>query len=90
MTKAEKMLILAKAKKECAMSRLGKTKSDQAAAEEHPRAHKRSINGYSLEEDELEFINAVNAYKKKYSKPFPTWSEILHILKSLGYEKAGS
>jgi hypothetical protein len=29
----------------------------------------------------------MNAYRQKYAKPFPTWSEVLHVLKSLGYRK---
>ena len=52
------------------------------------RGSKRSINEYPLDADELEFINAVNAYKKQHGRPFPTWSEILHVLRALGYRKA--
>ena len=52
------------------------------------RAGARHMNEYPLLPDEMEFINAVNAYKQRYAKPFPTWSEVLHILRSLGYEKA--
>ena len=47
----------------------------------------RRINEYPMSDAELEFIKAVNEYKQRYNKPFPTWSEILHILKSIGYEK---
>jgi hypothetical protein len=54
------------------------------------RAGKRSINEYPLDSEEFEFINAVNAYKQAYQKPFPTWSEVLHVLKSLGYSKSGA
>ncbi len=35
----------------------------------------------------LEFLQAVDKYKRKTNKSFPTWSEILTILKSLGYRK---
>lgn len=48
---------------------------------------KRSINQYDLEADTLEFINAINAFKAQMGRPFPTWSEVLGILRSLGYEK---
>ena len=48
---------------------------------------KRSMNQYDLEADTLEFINAVNAFKAKVGRPFPTWSEVLTILRELGYEK---
>jgi hypothetical protein len=53
---------------------------------EHRKVERR-INEYPMSDEELEFIQAINAYKQRYNKPFPTWSEILHILKSLGYEK---
>jgi len=53
---------------------------------EHRKVERR-INEYPMTNEELEFIKAVNEYKARYNKPFPTWSEILHILKALGYEK---
>jgi hypothetical protein len=48
------------------------------------------MNEYPLAPDEMEFINAVNAYRNRYMRPFPTWSEVLHIAKALGYRKAGA
>jgi len=56
---------------------------------EHRKVERR-INEYPMTDEELEFIKAVNEYKQRYNKPFPTWSEILHILKSIGYEKVES
>ena len=53
---------------------------------EHRKVERR-INEYPMTDEELEFIKALNEYKLRYNKPFPTWSEILHILKSLGYRK---
>lgn len=54
---------------------------------EEYRGSKRQINEYPLKQEELDFINAINAYKTRYNKPFPTWSEVLHVLKSLGYRR---
>ncbi len=34
---------------------------------------------------ELEFIEAIDKYKFEYGRPFPSWSEILHVLRGLGY-----
>jgi hypothetical protein len=51
------------------------------------RANVRSINEYPLDPDELEFINTLQSYRQRYQRPFPTWSEVLHILKFLGYRK---
>jgi hypothetical protein len=36
---------------------------------------------------ELEFMLAMNDYKQKSGRMFPTWSEVLEVLRSLGYEK---
>ena len=30
---------------------------------------------------------AMNEYKQKSGRMFPTWSEVLEVLRSLGYEK---
>jgi hypothetical protein len=35
----------------------------------------------------LEFITAIDEYKRSHRRPFPTWSEVLEIVKSLGYER---
>ncbi len=37
---------------------------------------------------ELEFMNAMHDYKARSGRMFPTWSEVLEVLRSLGYEKA--
>jgi hypothetical protein len=36
---------------------------------------------------ELEFMSAMQEYKRRSGRMFPTWSEVLEVLKSLGYEK---
>ena len=40
-----------------------------------------------MTEDVLEFITAIDDYKRNRERPFPSWSEILEILKGLGYER---
>jgi hypothetical protein len=40
---------------------------------------------YSL--NEVEFMRAMDAYKRKSGRPFPTWSEVLEVMMSLGYRK---
>lgn len=37
--------------------------------------------------DEVEFMMAMDEYKRTKLRPFPTFSEVLVILKSLGYRK---
>ncbi len=37
--------------------------------------------------EELAFLKAIDDFKRKNVRPFPTWREVLSILKSLGYSK---
>jgi hypothetical protein len=47
---------------------------------------KRAGN-YDLDDETLEFIAAVNRFKTETGRSFPTWSEVLEIVRSLGYVK---
>ncbi len=37
--------------------------------------------------DETEFMKAMDRYKRENRRPFPTWSEVLEVLYSLGYRR---
>jgi hypothetical protein len=39
--------------------------------------------------EELEFMRALEAYKRSSGRMFPTCSEILEVVRSLGYERVG-
>ncbi len=52
-----------------------------------PVAGRGRRNDDGLSADDLEFIRAIDAYKRKTNRPFPTWSEVLRVLKELGYRK---
>jgi hypothetical protein len=41
-------------------------------------------------EEELEFLRALDTYKRANRRPFPTWHEVLAVLKSLGYRKVAA
>lgn len=41
----------------------------------------------SYTDDEVEFLKAVEQYKSRMKRPFPTLRELLNVLKSLGYTK---
>jgi hypothetical protein len=52
----------------------------------------RQRNGPSACQDddaaaELEFMAAMQQYKQRSGRMFPTWSEVLEVLQSLGYQK---
>jgi hypothetical protein len=35
----------------------------------------------------MEFMQAMHEYKQSSGRMFPTWSEVLEVLRGLGYEK---
>lgn len=37
--------------------------------------------------DQIEFLKAMERYKRVRRRPFPTWHEVLEVLVSLGYRK---
>src|SRR5580692_9508962 len=38
-------------------------------------------------DDEISFMRAMDQYKRDNRRPFPTWSEVLEVLRALGYRK---
>ena len=53
---------------------------------------RRQIDPTTCERDysdqEVEFMHALDKYKRTSGRMFPTCSEVLEVLRSLGYEKA--
>ncbi len=41
-----------------------------------------------MSEEVMEFIAAIDDYKRANQRPFPTWSEVLEILKTMGYQRS--
>ena len=37
--------------------------------------------------DEVDFMKAMDQYKRDNRRPFPTWSETLEVLRAIGYRK---
>ena len=52
---------------------------------------RRQIDPTTCERDynneEIEFMKAMDQYKRDNRRPFPTWSEVLEVLRALGYRK---
>lgn len=38
-------------------------------------------------DEEIEFMKAMDLYKRCNRRPFPTWSEVLEVLYALGYRR---
>lgn len=71
--------------------------SDQAtkaAKARHASGRRRFVDPTTCERDyspeEIEFMRAIEIYKKSSGRAFPTWSEVLEVVRSLGYEKPPS
>lgn len=48
---------------------------------------RRAAEEGEMETDQFEFVMAVEAYKKVNKKLYPTWTEILEVVRQLGYRK---
>ena len=52
---------------------------------------RRQVDPTTCEKDyndeEIIFMKAMDMYKRSNRRPFPTWSEVLEVLHSLGYRK---
>ena len=54
---------------------------------------RRQVDPTTCERDysgeEVEFMSNMDLYKRLAGRQFPTWSEVLEVVRSLGYEKNG-
>jgi hypothetical protein len=64
----------------------------RASKARHASTRRQKIDPTTCERDytpaQLEFMQAIQAYKQASGRMFPTWSEVLEVLQSLGYEKS--
>lgn len=62
-----------------------------AAEKRRTSERRRLIDPTTCERDytdeETFFMKAMERYKRENRRPFPTWSEVLEVLRSLGYRK---
>ncbi len=40
-----------------------------------------------MSDEQFTFLMAINEYKRMNTRPFPTWTEVLEVIKALGYRK---
>jgi len=40
-----------------------------------------------MSDEQFDFLMAIDEYKRQNSRPFPTWTEVLEVIKALGYRK---
>ena len=55
---------------------------------------RRQIDPTTCERDyqpaEVEFMKAMDDYKRRSGRQFPTWSEVLEVIRDLGYRKVAA
>jgi hypothetical protein len=50
-------------------------------------AYSPSLDGSEIKADEWEFLLAMAGFQRRFGRRYPTWREILHVLRCLGYRK---
>ncbi len=50
-------------------------------------SYSRYFDGSEFTKDEIEFLLAIASYQKRFHRRYPTWREVLHIARCLGYRK---
>ncbi|MHC4913407.1 MAG: hypothetical protein ACYTE5_10500 [Planctomycetota bacterium] len=48
---------------------------------------RKSAEEGEMSEEQFEFLMAIDEYKRKNTRPFPTWTEVLEVIKALGYRR---
>lgn len=56
--------------------------------EEQDEPGRSTSPGHAIDAEVLEFIAALDRFKKEHNRNFPSWSEVLHVLKALGYRRS--
>ena len=51
---------------------------------------RRSAEEGEMDEEQFAFIMAIDEYKRVNNRPFPTWTEVLEVIKHLGYRKVAA
>jgi hypothetical protein len=72
-------------------NRRASEQATRAANARQKSGRRRFVDPTTSERDysaaEMEFMMAMNEYKHQSGRMFPTWSEVLEVLRGLGYEK---
>jgi hypothetical protein len=50
-------------------------------------AYSPALDGSEMTRAEVEFLLAVSTYQRRHGRRYPTWREVLHVLRCLGYRK---
>ena len=48
---------------------------------------RRAAEEGNMTDEQFEFVTAIDQYKRANQRPFPTWTEVLEVIKAMGYRK---
>ncbi|MHC4433121.1 MAG: hypothetical protein ACYTBS_14865 [Planctomycetota bacterium] len=48
---------------------------------------RKSAEEGQMSDEQFDFLMAIDEYKRTNARPFPTWTEVLEVIKALGYRK---
>ena len=48
---------------------------------------RKSAEEGEMNDEQFVFLMAIDKYKRQNHKPFPSWTEVLEVVKALGYRK---
>lgn len=51
-----------------------------------PEVRKAAEEGH-MSDEQFAFLMAIDEYKRQNDRPFPTWTEVLEVIKAIGYRK---
>jgi predicted nucleic acid-binding protein len=52
-----------------------------------PPGVQETYPGSEYSDEEREFLTALDRYKRRTGRPWPTWLEVLNVLRRLGWRK---
>jgi hypothetical protein len=48
---------------------------------------RKSAEEGEMNDEQFTFLMAIDKYKRQNHKPFPSWTEVLEVVKAMGYRK---
>ena len=48
---------------------------------------RRAAEEGEMNDEQFEFLMAIDQYKQANQRPFPSWTEVLEVIRALGYRK---
>jgi hypothetical protein len=48
---------------------------------------RKSAEEGHMSDEQFDFLMAIEEYKQNNARPFPTWTEVLEVIKAIGYRK---